>query len=139
MKYYSYAGTVSEISSNRLEPIILGDIVDDQKAPIMLKCYNAGLHKYLTDRSWTDAEERYIKQIFVYDDILQLVAIIIPTDGYVPAKVIANANPSGIWTDEIEIFGEQELIETAEPKPMSRDEAMRWGDFKCKHSIYPNR
>lgn len=139
MKYYSYTGTLSEISGDRAEPIVLDDVLDDKKAPIMLYCYNEGLHKYLCDRGNTDAEERYINQFFIFNSCLELYAIVIPSGTFTPAKVIAVKSPSGIWSDEIVIFGGEELIDVADPEPMSKDESQAWNDFMYEHKIFPTR
>lgn len=136
MKYYAYTGTLSQISNGKDRVIVLHDILDDAKAPVMLECSNPALHDYLWRRSWTDDEERYINQMWIYNACLDLVAIVIPSvQPGRPAKIISQADPTR-WSEAITIFGPKQLINTAKPEFMGWDEWQRWGDFREQHNIY---
>lgn len=134
MLLYAYQGTLSEISSVGTD-IILSDIWNDAQPPIKIRA-NAGIHKYLVDRSWTDDEERYIKSRWVYDRCLFLQFIEIPSTrrGW-PAKVIAVADPSRVSVDAV-VFGNPDPIQTDQPEPMSREEYLRWDAFRQQHNLY---
>ena len=85
--------------------------------PVMLKVYK-NLVRYLDIQNSSDKEEKYMDIDFVYDSWCTLLAILVPsTNERIPAKVIFERGQEGI-----EIFGEQEIINTTEPKPMSREE-----------------
>lgn len=104
MKLYKYTGTISEVSfRNRTAcDIKLYDMNDRDKAPTRLEVFGA-LGKYILDIEGTDAEERYIPNVFYFDDNLYLWRIEIP-GGEVgrPAKIITQS-PDNI--DQLEIFG----------------------------------
>ena len=134
INYYQYQGTISVLCKNGYE-LMLGDVRDFNKPPIIVRVFCRDLAKYLEDRSGTDEEERYIKQTWIYDRNLYLMAVIIPsTKETMPAKVIACANPTMI-DDEIRIFGPQELIDTPEPDPMELDQLRAWWSFKNEHNL----
>ena len=64
-KLYKYTGSISSFSYRRNSPeavpvvdMILGDINDDDKAPIRISAAG-GLADYINAIEWTDAEERY--------------------------------------------------------------------------------
>lgn len=107
MKLYKYTGTISEVSfRNRTAcDIKLYDMNDRDKAPTRLEVFGA-LGKYILDIEGTDAEERYIPNVFYFDDNLYLWRIEIP-GGEVgrPAKIITQS-PDNI--DQLEIFGQQD-------------------------------
>ena len=65
MKLYKYTGTISEVSfRNRTAcDIKLYDMNDRDKAPTRLEVFGA-LGKYILDIEGTDAEERYIPNVF---------------------------------------------------------------------------
>lgn len=79
MKLYKYTGTISEVSfRNRTAcDIKLYDMNDRDKAPTRLEVFGA-LGKYILDIEGTDAEERYIPNVFYFDDNLYLWRIEIP-------------------------------------------------------------
>lgn len=136
INYYQYQGTISTSEGNGQE-LILHDISDDSKPPIIVKVFCRDLAKYLVDRSWTDEEERYLRQTWIYDENLYLTAVVIPSvDGWPPAKVIACSDPDTV-SNEIIIFGPQELIDTDEPERMSNEDAAAWLDFRCEHCLRP--
>ena len=93
MKLYKYTGTISEVSfRNRTAcDIKLYDMNDRDKAPTRLEVFGA-LGKYILDIEGTDAEERYIPNVFYFDDNLYLWRIEIP-GGEVgrPAKIITQS------------------------------------------------
>lgn len=115
MKLYKYTGTISEVSfRNRTAcDIKLYDMNDRDKAPTRLEVFGA-LGKYILDIEGTDAEERYIPNVFCFDDNLYLWRIEIP-GGEVgrPAKIITQS-PDNI--DQLEIFGQQDYIQTSKPE-----------------------
>ena len=85
--------------------------------PVMLRVYKS-LSRYLDIQSSSDMEEKYMDIDFVYTSWCTLAAILVPsTNERIPAKVIFERGQEGL-----EIFGEQEIINTIEPKPMSREE-----------------
>ena len=79
-------------------------------------------------RPHTDAEERYIKSDWYFDSNLYLRRIEIP-GGEVgrPAKIITQS-PDNI--DQLEIFGQQDYIQTSKPESMSCKEIYRWSDWE---------
>lgn len=125
MKLYKYTGTISEVSfrSRTACDIKLYDMNDRDKAPTRLEVFGA-LGKYIWDIEGTDAEERYIQNDFYFDDNLYLRRIEIP-GGEVgrPAKIITQS-PDNI--DQLEIFGQQDYIQTSKPKSMPGEEVNRW-------------
>jgi len=77
-KLYKYTGSISSFSYRRNSPeavpvidMILGDIYDDDKAPIRISAAG-GLADYINAIEWTDAEERYLASDWYYDDLLYL-------------------------------------------------------------------
>jgi hypothetical protein len=96
-----------------------------------------GLAKYLEDRGWTDCEERYIAQTWIFDRNLFLQAVIIPSTSLgVPAKVIACKDPERL-SDEIVTFGPDDLIDVSEPKQMDHDALISWMDFRIHFGLRP--
>ncbi len=135
-RYYQYQGTIS-VSEGGCRRCILGDINDWNKPPMAIEIPCDALAKYLEDRGWTDAEERYITQTWIFDANLFLCAVIIPsTKEGIPAKVIASKDPNRL-SDEMVIFGPEALIDTAEPEPMDQDERIRWLDFRSHFGLSP--
>ena len=69
MKLYKYTGTISEVSfRNRTAcDIKRYEMNDRDKAPTRLEVFGA-LGKYILDIEGTDAEERYIPNVFYFDD-----------------------------------------------------------------------
>ena len=110
MKLYKYSGTIEELAveRGRISYIKLFDVTDFDKAPTRLEVFGA-LGKYIEAIEGTDAEERYIPNVFYFDDW--------------PAKIITQS-PDDI--DQLEIFGEREYIETSKPKSMPGEEVNRW-------------
>lgn len=134
--YYQYKGTIS-VSENGCRSCILGDVRNYDKAPAAVTIPCAGLAKYLNDRGWTDAEERYINQTFIFDRNLFLQAVIIPSgNNNTPAKVIACADPEHM-SDEIVIFGPTELIDRPDPEIMDRDDFFAWVNFRNEFGLRP--
>ena len=134
--YYQYQGTIS-VSAGGCGSCILDDINDLNKAPVSVQIPCKALAKYLEDRGWTDEEERYIPQTWIYDRNLFLEAVIIPSKTKDrPAKVIACANPD-LMSDEIVIFGPADLIDTAEPEEMDRREFSAWLEFRSEFGLRP--
>lgn len=128
MKLYKYTGTISEVSfRNRTAcDIKLYDMNDRDKAPTRLEVFGA-LAQYIYKIEGTDAEERYIKSDWFFDDNLLLQRIEIPGDANRPAKIIAQ-NPDNF--DQLEIFGQQDYIQTSKPESMSCKEIYRWADWE---------
>ena len=134
MRTYRYKGTLSEIN-NYDNLIVVSSKTDYNKAPVMLRVMPA-MHKYLMDISNTDAEEKYTDKTWIFDGNLLVQAIVIPSaDSIVPAKVIALSNLKRI-ANEIDVFGPQEVIEVANPEPMSRDEAQRWISYRNDNDLW---
>ena len=111
MKLYKYTGTISEVSfRNRTAcDIKLYDMNDRDKAPTRLEVFGA-LGKYILDIEGTDAEERYIPNVFYFDDNLYLWRIEIP-GGEVGARrksspragqhrPVGNLRPAGLYPDQ---------------------------------------
>ena len=86
------------------------------------------LGKYIEAIEGTDAEERYIKSDWYFDSNLYLRRIEIP-GGEVgrPAKIITQS-PDNI--DQLDIFGQQDYIQTSKPESMSCKEIYRWSDWE---------
>ena len=124
MKLYKYSGTIEELAveRGRISYIKLFDVTDFDKAPTRLEVFGA-LGKYIEAIEGTDAEERYIPNVFYFDDNLYLWRIEIPGGCDWPAKIITQS-PDDI--DQLEIFGEREYIETSKPKSMPGEEVNRW-------------
>lgn len=124
MKLYKYSGTIEELAveRGRISYIKLFDVTDFDKAPTRLEVFGA-LGKYIEAIESTDAEERYIKSDWYFDSNLYLLRIEVPSVGDWPAKIITQS-PDDI--DQLEIFGEQEYIETRKPKSMPGEEMNRW-------------
>lgn len=118
MKLYKYSGTIEELAveRGRISYIKLFDVTDFDKAPTRLEVFGA-LGKYIEAIEGTDAEERYIKSDWYFDSNLYLRRIEIP-GGEVgrPAKIITQS-PDNI--DQLEIFGQQDYIQTSKPESMS--------------------
>lgn len=82
------------------------------------------LEHYLDDIGDSDMEEKYMRKLFIYNDNCDLLAIVIPSvserDYAPPAKAV-------MW-DALggkKIFGQKEIFNDENPKPMSEDE---WRD-----------
>lgn len=136
MRCYQYSGLIgqSEHPGNR---IVLDDILDDTEPPVGLSVLCSGLAEYLEDRGWTDEEERYITQTWIYDCNLVLQAVVIPsTEPGIPAKVIACADPS-CYSDIVRFFGPVEYITEPDPHPMDRDDYAEWREFQLKYRLLP--
>lgn len=131
MKLYKYSGTIEELAveRGRISYIKLFDVTDFDKAPTRLEVFGA-LGKYIEAIEGTDAEERYIKSDWYFDSNLYLRRIEIP-GGEVgrPAKIITQS-PDNI--DQLEIFGQQDYIQTSKPESMSCKEIYRWSDWDVK-------
>lgn len=129
MKLYKYSGTIEELAveRGRISYIKLFDVTDFDKAPTRLEVFGA-LGKYIEAIEGTDAEERYIKSDWYFDSNLYLRRIEIPS-GEVgrPAKIITQS-PDNI--DQLEIFGQQDYIQTSKPESMSCKEIYRWSDWE---------
>lgn len=127
MKLYKYSGTIEELAveRGRISYIKLFDVTDFDKAPTRLEVFGA-LGKYIEAIEGTDAEERYIKSDWYFDSNLYLRRIEIP-GGEVgrPAKIITQS-PDNI--DQLEIFGQQDYIQTSKPESMSCKEIYRCGE-----------
>ena len=134
--YYQYQGTIS-MSSNSSRECILDDIHDYKKPPVALTVPCEGLANYLEQRGWTDDEERYLTQTWIYDRNLFLWAVVIPsTDECTPAKVIACADPDRM-SDRAVIFGPEELIDSLKPEPMNRDDCIDWLEYRARFGLHP--
>ena len=119
---FEYVGTIG-VSSDGCRDIILDDIRDWNKAPMRLTVTSPAMAKYLEDRSWTDAEERYINAVWYFDRNLFLRRMEIPsTDERIPAKAFFIDDMSG----EMLRFGPADLIDDARPGPMDRDEWLQY-------------
>ena len=131
MRLFKYTGTISVIDGTGRD-IILGDVSNFNKPPVRLTVPCAEMAKYLIDRSWTDDEERYIHADWYYDRNLFLQYIEIPGDhSHIPAKVIASADC--LASEQMEVFGEQDVINTDEPVSMSMEEFYRWREHRSQH------
>ena len=95
------------------------------------------LADYLEDRSWDDAEERYITQHWIYDSCLFLQAVVIPGDTPgIPAKVIACKDPERI-SGEMVIFGPEELLNDFNPMSMDQDAFRAWMEYRNTFGLRP--
>lgn len=126
MRLYKYSGTIAEMGcdgNRRIEYIKLFDVTDFDKAPTRLEVFGA-LSKYIEAIESTDAEERYIKSDWYFDGNLYLCRIEVPgSEVGRPAKIIAQ-NPDDF--DRLEIFGQQDYIQTDKPASMPGEEWYRW-------------
>lgn len=135
-KLYKYTGSISSFSYRRNSPeavpvvdMILGDINDDDKAPIRISAAG-GLADYINAIEWTDAEERYLASDWYYDDLLYLHRIEVPsTEPGKPAKIIAQHEAID---REASIFGPAEYIETSKPEPMDDQQRRAWYDYNAE-------
>mgnify|MGYP006935419440 CR=1 FL=1 len=138
-KLYKYTGGVESFSYRRNSPgavpvvdMILGDIDDDDKAPIRITAIG-GLADYISAIEWTDAEERYIAANWYFDRLLCLHRIEVPsTEPGKPAKIIAQ---HGATDREASVFGPSEYIETSKPEPMDDEQSRAWYAF-CAEDKY---
>lgn len=129
MKLYKYSGTIEELAveRGRISYIKLFDVTDFDKAPTRLEVFGA-LGKYIEAIEGTDAEERYIKSDWYFDSNLYLRRIEIPgSEVGRPAKIITQS-PHNI--ERLEIFGQQDYIQTSKPDSMSREEIYRLVDWE---------
>lgn len=134
--YYKYEGTIS-CSENGCRNAILGDVNDFRKPPAAVQIPCKGLAKYLEDRSWTDEEERYLTQKWIFDRNLFLWAVVIPSRTMDrPAKVIACKDPEHM-SDEIVIFGPEHLIDSRDPEQMDHDDFLAWLRFRSAFGLRP--
>ena len=132
-KLYKYTGGISSFSYRRNSPeavpvvdMILGDIHDDDKAPIRISAAG-GLADYINAIEWTDAEERYLSSDWYFYHLLYLRRIEVPsTEPGKPAKIIAQHEAID---REASIFGPAEYIETCKPEPMSGEQQSAWFAF----------
>ena len=134
--YYSYVGTIS-VAEGGCRSIILDDLQDDDVPPAAIRVPCKELADYLEDRSWDDAEERYITQHWIYDSCLFLQAVVIPGDTPgIPAKVIACKDPERI-SGEMVIFGPEELLNDFNPKSMDQDAFRAWMEYRNTYGLRP--
>ena len=125
MKLYKYSGTIEEfaVERGRISYIKLFDVTDLDKAPTRLEVFGA-LSKYIEAIESTDAEERYIKSDWYFDSNLYLHRIEIPGGEVGRHAKIITQSPDNI--DQLEIFGQQDYIQTSKPESMSAKELNRW-------------
>lgn len=74
MRFYKYSGTIAAMGcdgNRHVEYIKLFDMTDFDKAPTRLEVFGA-LAQYIYKIEGTDAEERYIKSDWFFDDNLLL-------------------------------------------------------------------
>lgn len=134
--YYQYQGTIGE-SENGCRRIVLDDVRSYDRPPCALQVPCRAMQGYLENRSWTDDEERYLTQIWIYDRNLFLQAVVIPGDREgIPAKVIACADPDR-FSDEMVIFGPSPLLNEEEPKSMDADAFHEWIRFRNRFGLRP--
>lgn len=134
--YYSYVGTIS-VAEGGCRSIILDDIRDDDVPPVAIRVPCTELAEYLEDRSWDDAEERYISQYWIYDSCLFLQAVVIPGDvPGIPAKVIACKDPERI-SGEMVIFGPEDLLNDVSPRSMDENAFRAWMEYRNTFGLRP--
>ena len=102
MKLYKYSGTIEELAveRGRISYIKLFDVTDFDKAPTRLEVFGA-LGKYRIEIPGSEVGR--------------------------PAKIITQS-PDNI--DQLEIFGQQDYIQTSKPESMSCKEIYRWSDWE---------
>lgn len=106
---FKVRGTIGSYASNGI--VIVEEAGTER--PVMLEAYKP-MMTYIDAQSSSDMEEKYMDIDFVYTSWCNLIAIIVPsTNPHRPAKVIIE-NPEGV-----RIFGEQSIIDTTDPEPMS--------------------
>lgn len=135
-KLYKYTGSISSFSYRRNSPeavpvvdMILGDIYDDDKAPIRISAAG-GLADYINAIEWTDAEERYLASDWYFDHLLYLHRIEVPsTEPGKPAKIIAQHEAID---REASIFGPSEYIDTSKPEPMDGEQRRAWYAYNAE-------
>lgn len=111
-------------------------IEDTNKRPVLLES-NRIMMKYIDKISSSDKEEKYMTKDFIYSSHCYLEAIVIPsTDDRFPAKLIFCD-----WQNQqLKIFGEQEIIDTEKPEPMTREEWYAAFDWMMeKYNVNYNR
>lgn len=122
---FEYVGTIG-VSSDGCRDIILDDVRDWNKAPIRLTVTCPSMAKYLEERGWTDAEERYINAVWYFDRNLFLRRMEIPsTDGLIPAKAFFIDDR----TLNMYMFGPDEYIDEVNPAPMSQYDWRQYREF----------
>ncbi|MCD8142329.1 MAG: hypothetical protein LUD83_03495 [Clostridiales bacterium] len=87
---YKYEGNLSEHQLHHgkngfdYADIVVGDLYDDDKFPIRLTVYGA-LANYLSNLSWTDYEEKYLKKVWYFDRTLTLRRVeVLEKEGIAP-------------------------------------------------------
>lgn len=126
---WTYEGNISSFSSSLnlrgervVDEIELYDIEDDSKAPVLLHV-SCSLMGYIMDLEWHDDEEKYMRKMFVYDDILCIREILILNKDGKVCKIIREADEMG-WTAMI--LGPRERIDNVNQKPLDGDEKANW-------------
>lgn len=109
----------------------LSDMEDPKKAPTRLDVFD-GLATYISERDWTDAEERYLNADWYFTSSLTLARIEIPSKNpHIPAKIITQDPRSG----ELVIFGPKEYIQSRNPEEMSPSEDQAWHQWRMEHIL----
>jgi hypothetical protein len=132
---YKYTGSISGYSYepskltgalHHLE-LTLFDLNDRSKAPIRIDAFG-GLADYIYSIEGTDAEERYIPSTWIYDELLRLCRIEIPsTNPRRPAKIIAQRDPLDCAAA---VFGPTDYIQTGRPEPLDADQYSAWIEYR---------
>lgn len=92
---------------------------------------HGALAKYISEIEMTDAEERYIRSDWYYDNNLFLYRIEVSSSKErIPAKVITQTD---FLSGELTTFGPQDYIETDSPEPMTREQYSAWLNWKINH------
>ena len=126
---WKYEGNIGATSWKRnyrgeaiIDTLVLYDLNDDKKAPIMLNCSSC-LFSYIDDIEGHDDEERYLRKRFTYDNCLILRKIeVLNRDGKV-CKIIEEGDERN-WIPKI--TGPTERIKAYNPEPLSMDAVTNW-------------
>lgn len=94
-RFFSYEGNIGSFSTRKgandgqlyIDEIELRDMNDEKKAPILLHC-DLALVDYIQEIEWHDDEERYMRKLFIYDDILYLREIRVFNDEGKVCKIV---------------------------------------------------
>lgn len=138
MNTYKYVGTIgsSQYSGNPSGTYKCGEIrvynfENSSIPPVKLKV-SGQMWDYIDSIVWSDDEERYLEKEFYYDELFNLLAIVIPGADRYPAKVIisdgADEYQRMFKEDEARIYGPAGLMDDRYPESMSKDEYRRLRD-----------
>lgn len=129
MRTFKYVGSIDHITLGTSPHIATLYNYEDRGIPPVKVQVNDGMFDYIRDLSDHDDEEKYLEKEIYYDSNLNLLAIVIPSRGRWPAKVIisgqADYENELIESEAVEIYGPSSRLEERRPKSMSEVEYER--------------